>query len=265
MPLCFRSLCSSSSGNCLLIWSDTTRIMIDCGLPSMRRARELFENSLGSGGRVDAVIVSHMHGDHINHESLRVIDEYGLDLMVYERCLDQLRGKHYNGHRFRSMGLNTFSLQGFTIGDLQVQPFEVPHNPKVPNCGFVVNYKDGRAWKKAVIATDFHDGRGIGDYFTEADFLFVESNHDPLLLARYFNPNSRFHMSNPKTAGLLHTAIKQSRKKPHTVMLGHLSSRRNTERHALEETERFFRENGTQMGFNLFTAPRYEGSRSIDI
>jgi hypothetical protein len=72
-------------------------------------------------------------------------------------------------------------------------------------------------------------------------------------------------MSNPKTAGLLHTAFKQSAKKPHTVMLGHLSSRRNTQQHALGETERFFSENGTDMGFNLFAAPLYESSRLIDI
>jgi len=265
MSLHFRSLSSSSSGNCLLLWSDNTRIIIDCGLSSMRRTRELLENNLGNPLHVDSVIVSHTHGDHINHQSLRVIDEYGLNLMLNERCIDQLRGKHFNGYKFRSMSLNTFSNKSFMVGELCIQPFDIPHNPKVPNCGFVVKCREGRNWKTVVIATDFYDFRDIWGYFKDADFIFVESNHDPGLLAKYFNPNSRFHMSNPKTAELLYTARRQSRNKPHTVMLGHLSSQRNSEKHALGEIKRFFKENGTEMAFNLFAAPLYESSRLIEI
>lgn len=265
MSLRFQSLSSGSSGNCLLLWSDHARVIIDCGLPTMTRARELFANSLGNPAHVDAVIVSHMHSDHINYYSLRVIEECGLKLMVNERCLNQLRGKHFKGYKFKSIQFQTFSGRSFGLGDLTIQPFEVPHSPGFPNCGFVVRCRDNGKWSTAVIATDFHSGRAVLEHFVDADFIFAESNHDPGLLAKYYNPNSRFHMSNPNASEMLRAAYEQSRNKPHTIMLGHLSARRNTERHAFEEMRRAFRENGTQLGFRLFAAPRYESSVLVEV
>lgn len=265
MSLYFRSLCSSSSGNCLVLWSDKTRVVIDCGLPSMRRTRELLEFNLGSPRHLDSVIISHTHGDHINHQSLRVIDEYGLKLKVCEKCVDQLRGKHYNGYRFKSMKLETYSSKPFIVGDLYIQPFEVPHNPNCANHGFVVKCKDGINWKTAVLATDFYNWKDVLINYIDADFIFTESNHDLGLLARHFNPNSRFHMSNPKTSELLYSAYMHSKRKPHTVMLGHLSNQRNTEKHAIGEICRVFKENGVNPDFNLLAAPLYERGQIIEI
>ncbi len=192
MSLYFKSLSSSSAGNCLALWSDKTRIIIDCGLNSMRRTRELFTQNLGDPPHADSVIISHMHSDHINHHSLRVIEQYGLKIAVHEGSLAQLRGKHYRGCNFRSIKLETYSDKSFTVGEFLIRPFEVPHNPSFHNCGFSIKFRDGGQWKTAVIVTDFHDGMGVLNHFIDADFIFVESNHDPGLLAKYFNPNSRF-------------------------------------------------------------------------
>ncbi|MCG6538102.1 MAG: hypothetical protein L7F78_26150, partial [Syntrophales bacterium LBB04] len=79
------------------------------------------------------------------------------------------------------------------------------------------------------------------------------------------NPNSRFHMSNHKSAELLCAAYMQSKKKPHTVMLGHISSQRNTEQFAREEVTNVFREKQQHIDFQLFTAPLYESSNVVDI
>jgi phosphoribosyl 1,2-cyclic phosphodiesterase len=264
MTLRFQSLCSSSAGNCLVLWSDTTGVIIDCGLSSMRKARALLQN-LPDPRAVGAVIVSHMHGDHINRQSLRVIAEYGLPVKVHEQCLDQLRDRHIEGHRGHLPDLKTFSDNNFTIGDLTIQPFEVPHHPSYPNFGFAVRCRERHAWKHAVIVTDFHNGGSALEYFVDADFIFVESNHDPGLLAQYFNPNSRYHMSNPKTAELICASYSQSKRKPHTVMLGHLSEQRNTEHFALEEMRGAFRERGVRVDFNLFAAPLREVSRVVEI
>ncbi len=265
MALHFQSLSSSSAGNCLVLWSERTRVLIDCGLPSMRRTREVLEKNLEDPRNVDAVIISHMHGDHINHHSLRVIQEYGLKVWTSERCLGQLRGKHFNGYNFKSLDLETYSQNALTIGDLSIQPFQVPHEPTHPNFGFAVRYQEGRTWKHAVIATDFHNGKTALDYLIDADFIFIESNHDLGLLAKYANPNSRFHMSNPKTSELLYTARVQSRKKPAAVMLGHLSEQRNTAQYALKEVEKTFQKNGTSLDFELYAAPRQEPGRVVEI
>src|SRR5260221_12757549 len=60
----FTSLASGSSGNCLVVESGGTRVMMDCGL-SIADTRE----RLGSRGLaprdVTAVVVTHEHDDHI--------------------------------------------------------------------------------------------------------------------------------------------------------------------------------------------------------
>ena len=44
MSLYFQSICSSSSGNCLALWSSKTRILIDCGLFSIRLHHWLYSD-----------------------------------------------------------------------------------------------------------------------------------------------------------------------------------------------------------------------------
>jgi len=261
MSLHFKSLRSSSSGNCLLVWTDRTRVLIDCGLGSMKRTREVLTKNLGDQLDVDAVVVSHMHSDHIGYYSLRVLDSLGVKVRVHERCLTQLKGKHFNGRRFCSLKLKPFADSSFKVGDLSFQAFEVPHNPWYPTYGFVIKYGSS----KMVIATDFNDWDSLLEHFVDSDFIFVESNHDTELLARHFNPNSRFHMPNPETGKLLCTARKHSRRPPQVVMLGHLSSMRNRLDIALKEVERSFESAGAELDFPLLVAPRSEASEVVKV
>ncbi|MCG6536740.1 MAG: MBL fold metallo-hydrolase, partial [Syntrophales bacterium LBB04] len=173
MTLHFQSLISSSAGNCLVLWSEKTRVLIDCGIGSMRGTRQLLTKNLTDSPHVDAVIISHMHGDHINSRSLRVIGQYGLKVRVHERCLDQLRDRHINGHKHTSLKVETFSDQYFTVGDISILPFEVPHHPNYTNFGFAVRYQNGKSWKNAVIVTDFNEGASALGSFIDADFIFV--------------------------------------------------------------------------------------------
>jgi phosphoribosyl 1,2-cyclic phosphodiesterase len=261
MPLHFKSLCSSSSGNCLLLWTDRTRLLIDCGLSSMRRTRETLTRHLGNPADLDAVIVSHNHSDHISYYPLRVLEELGTTIRIHENSLQQLKDKHFNGYGFGSLKLKPFGDAPFTVGDLSIRPFEVPHNPYYSTYGFVITYMN----KKIVLATDFSSWQNSLDYFTDSDFIFVESNHDMELLRLYFNPNSRFHMPNLKTGQMLCEVRKKSKKPPKTVMLGHLSLQRNEPHIALAETHRAFKNAGMKLDFELLAAPRLESSVEVKI
>ncbi|MHC4579821.1 MAG: MBL fold metallo-hydrolase [Planctomycetota bacterium] len=261
MPLQFKSLRSSSSGNCLLVWTDRTRVLIDCGLGSMKRTRAVLKKNFGDQLDIDAVVVSHMHSDHIGYYSLRVLDSLGLKVRVHESCVSQLKDKHFNGRAFNSLKLRPFDDGSFKVGDLSFQACEVPHSLWYPTYGFVVKYKK----RKMVIATDFNDWGSLLEHFVDSDFIFVESNHDLDLLARHFNPNSRFHMPNPETARLLRTARKHSRRPPQAVMLGHLSAIRNRPNIALKETETSFERAGLELDFPLLAAPRLEASAEVKV
>ena len=116
------------------------------------------------------------------------------------------------------------------VGDFSIRLIEVPHAPSYPNYGFVIT----TGQRKIVIFTDFHDTAGLLGHFVDADFIFLEANHD-LLLRENPNPASRYHLNNQKTAGFLCDVVRQSRKTPAAVMLGHLSDERNRAHLALRE------------------------------
>ena len=263
MSIYFKTIRSSSSANCVAVWTDKTRVLFDCGFPSMKQTREILKENLGKPEDVDAVIISHLHGDHIRYYPLRALEEYGLTVKVHRKCLKQLKTKHFNGYGFKTLRLEPFDDVKFEIGDMIIEPFKVPHHPAYLTYGFVIRYKQQKQWKKMVLVTDFNNGRSVARHFKDADFIFVESNHDLELLDMYFNPNSLYHMSNLKTAELLCQARQQSKKAPQAVMLGHISSQRNDEKIALNETRSVFQENGVELDFDLYAAPLYNTSEVV--
>jgi phosphoribosyl 1,2-cyclic phosphodiesterase len=261
MSLHFQSLCSSSGGNCLALWSENTRILVDCGLSSMKRTRQTLSYLFGNPAQVDSILLTHTHTDHISYYPLRVLEEFGRTIHLHDDCVDQLKEKHFKGHGFRGLTIKPFKNREFTVGEFSVKPFEVIHNPYYPTYGYQIYYQD----KKIVIVTDFYEWDSVFEYFLDTDFIFVESNHDLELLSQYFNPNSRFNMPNPSTGNLLLNAVGKSKKVPATVMLGHISSQRNEYDLALGETVNVFEEGGKEIEFELLTAPLRECSDVVDL
>jgi len=262
MSLYFQSICSSSSGNCLLLWSEKTRIIIDCGLSSMKRTREVLNYNFNNRtAEINAALITHNHSDHISYYPLRVLEKYGTPVYIHEDNIEQLKDIHFNGHSFKDLKLKTFKNTKFTIGELTIKAFEVAHNPYFPTYGFEIFYKD----KKVVIVTDFCEWDNIYSHFIDADFIFVESNHDLGLLELYYNPNSTFHMPNPETGNLLVNVVKESRKTPKLVMLGHISSQRNEAKIAVNEIKKSFRDAGVKMRFELLAAPLKKAGEVVEL
>lgn len=260
MSLSFQSLLSSSSGNCVTLCSENTRLVIDCGLSSMKRTWQTL-SALHKARPIDAVLLTHLHSDHISYYPLRVLEEMKIPIFLHESTVESLREKHYNGYGFGRLSLKPFESRMFEIGDFCIRPFKVVHNPWYATCGYEI-YGDGR---KVVFATDFCQWQDILDRFVDTDFMFVESNHDLALLRKYFNPNSRYHLPNPQTAELLAAAVGQSKRPPRAVMLGHLSSQRNTPQLAVRETTQYFNKRGLAMEFALSAAPLKEAGQVVRI
>jgi phosphoribosyl 1,2-cyclic phosphodiesterase len=101
----FASLASGSSGNCLVIESQdmisSTRVLIDCGLSLRDTERRLARVGLEPGD-IDAVLVTHEHGDHAGcvfdfaaaHNVVVFLTQGTLRAMKAE-------GKHHDGIRTR--------------------------------------------------------------------------------------------------------------------------------------------------------------------
>src|SRR5512140_938158 len=74
------SLQSGSSGNCIYVETPDTKLLFDAGITGVQA-----EERLALHGRdiraIDAVIISHDHGDHIRHAGV-FQRKYGLPLYV---------------------------------------------------------------------------------------------------------------------------------------------------------------------------------------
>lgn len=251
MSLKFQSIKSSSQGNCLAVFTDTTKILVDIGLASMKKTRNALIEFAGDPADVDGVVISHTHSDHVSYYPLRVLADTGIPINIHSSCVAQLKEKHLVRPGLGNLKINTFDDNPFDIGDLSIVPFQVTHNPRFPTYGFKISHQD----KKIVIATDLNSFDNIFEYFLDVDMIFIESNHDLELLRQYYNPNSAYHLPNPSTAKLLEQVCLKSEKLPKVVMLGHISPQRNTPKIAIEEIRTHFERNKKKMEFELVAAP----------
>jgi len=231
---------------------------------TLRDCRALLQRHQGKHGRVTALIVSHAHGDHLSGQALRVLADEGIPIQCHRKVLPHLRARHRGGAGSGSP-IQAFPDDVFAVGDFRIAAVPLSHAPDVPTFGFVIRQGTGHARRKIVIATDFHDPSNLLPHLHGADFVFVEANHDPQLLSENFNPNSRWHLSNGKTAGLLVQAARGAARPPRNVVLGHLSEKRNRDALAVQAVRREFARQGARVPFELETAPKFEASRIIAI
>src|SRR5215472_3924559 len=118
-------LASSSSGNCTLVATERTRLLVDAGLSR----KETFERTAAAGidpESIDAILITHEHTDHV--AGLQAIAKK-LDIPVYVSLLTApaIPWGDY------SPRLEQFQAgSSFTIGDIDVTSFTIPHDAQDP-------------------------------------------------------------------------------------------------------------------------------------
>ncbi len=224
----FASLGSGSRGNATLIEAGGTRLLIDCGFSARETERRLAQLGV-TADTLDAVLVTHEHGDHIR----------GVGAMARRHQLpvwmsDGTRRSHRCGDL---PSLNSFSSHQlpFMIGDIQVTPFPVPHDAKeTVQFTFAANQlKFGMLTDSGAVTPH------IVELLQNCDALMLECNHDVTMLADGPYPprlqarvgGGLGHLSNRQAANLLdkidHTRLRH-------LMAAHLSEKNNTPQLAKE-------------------------------
>ena len=225
MTLRFASLGSGSRGNALLIESDATLLMVDCGLP--RRTIEKRLKLLGREPRdVTAMLISHEHGDHSQGIG-PFLRRYPVPTWLTPGTAAALTALR-QGH-----SLNCHKV--LNIGSISVEPFPVPHDAREP-CQFV--FSAGKC-RLGLLTDTGHVTSHIRERLSGCDALAIEANHDLKSLRQCSYPESvkarvasRFgHLNNEQTAALL-GAVKHDGLQ--WVMSLHLSERTNTSQQVRE-------------------------------
>ena len=212
MSFRFRLLGSSSAGNCALLETDETRILIDAGFSGRK-----IEQRLKAGGTaiedVSAVFITHEHSDHIaglrglsKHNQLEFFATHGTAQAAQKPLKRDLKWRLFEPD-------TTFRYR-----DLTLTALKIPHDAYDP-VGFIFRTGGHDLFKPErtiVWLTDLgYVPEHIAPLVNQADLLILEANHDLELLEqdtlRPFSVKQRIrgrhgHLSNHAAAQFLDAA-----------------------------------------------------------
>lgn len=243
----FTVLGSGSTGNAVLISTERTNVLVDAGMSAREIVRRLSLVGVPAE-KLDAVLITHEHGDHAG--GLRVLMS-SLKCPVFispateDAYYDTRSGRESGSEaakrqavlRDRTVAID--SGRDFRIGDMDFEPFSVPHDA-ADNLGFVAKSNGIR------IATlmDFgHFTDLIRHHLNGCDAVIVESNHsrDMLRACQVYSwdlkqriASRTGHLSNEDLADWLQNDFDGCARH---IVLAHLSQRANDPHLALLTAE----------------------------
>jgi phosphoribosyl 1,2-cyclic phosphodiesterase len=178
----FTVLGSGSTGNAVLISSETTNVLVDAGLSAREIMRRL-ELAGVPHDKLDAIVVTHEHSDHIG--GLRVllrsvkcpvfVSRITEDA-IYDTRAGAKNGDSESSKRRAAMEGRTEEIEStreFRIGDIDFEPFTVPHDA-VDNFGFIARHDGVRV---ATLMDFGHISQLIKEKLRGCDAVIIESNH----------------------------------------------------------------------------------------
>ncbi len=220
---------SGSSGNAAVIEADGARILIDAGMGPKTAARkmkdlggDLFSSQLG----LQAIVVTHHHGDHIAHlepharaSRAPIYLHRGID--VLPRVREKYEVRPYEPGR------------PFTVGPFTIEALSIPHD--APQ----VSLRISTATHAFGVATDLgHVPRDLAAFLGSCDSVLLEANYDAQMLEwGPYPPRLKRrvagdigHLDNEQTAELAAALIGMRLRR---IYLGHISRTNNTPDRAL--------------------------------
>jgi phosphoribosyl 1,2-cyclic phosphodiesterase len=218
----FAVLSSGSKGNAILVEGGGARVLVDCGL-TPKALRERLAHVDRSLTHIDAIVVTHGHGDHVS--GARVLAG-AFRLLTYAT---------QKTHKFlgRTGGVSHLAPiapdETFRVKSLEITPFSTPHDAP-GSVGFV--FTDGDA--RFAVCTDLgHVTPTVTRALRDVDALYLEFNHDIEMLRHgpYPMPLKRRiasplgHLSNDEARALL---VDVHHHEMRHLVLAHLSESNNT-------------------------------------
>jgi len=215
---------SGSRGNATFVATERVRLLIDCGL-SRRMLRERLREIGEDPDRLDAVLVTHEHTDHVG--GLRsLLKKQSVEAYMSCGTMDRCHADAFemNG----SAIVPVVQGRSYPIGDVVVEVFAVPHDAEEP-VAYAIHHN-------GIKVTQLTDLGWIPDHVADSlkgsDVLILESNHDLDMLRMGPYPwnlkerlmGRRGHLSNTAVARFLGTDFDG---RARHIVLAHLSSQNN--------------------------------------
>lgn len=247
----FCILGSGSSGNAALLQTESARVLVDAGF-SARKLSQLLAAIGESLDRVDAVFLTHEHGDHAaGIDGLKKFPHLKIFANAATARAVQADLEHQPDWQIFQTGAR------FHFRDLEIESFAVPHDAQEPvGFRFTTGF-DGDLFaprRRLAFLTDLgHAPQNVREYIRPCDVVVVEANHcSEMLKADVRRPWSlkqriggrHGHLSNQATCELLASVASPQWRR---IYLTHLSRDCNS----LTAVERAFAELRATLGCEL--------------
>jgi phosphoribosyl 1,2-cyclic phosphodiesterase len=182
MSVEFQILGSSSAGNCALLQTGQTKVLVDVGF-SAKRIGCLLESVGESLDAINAVFLTHEHSDHA--QGIRGLAKRA-DLPVFANrdTADAVQAKATKPVNWKVFQTGT----EFTFRDLKVRSFALPHDAYDP-VGFTFNWgEEGDLFtppRSLAWVTDLgYVPEHVKEHIRHVQTLVIEANYDEELLER---------------------------------------------------------------------------------
>ena len=214
-------LASGSSGNCTLIASQRTRVLIDVGLSRREVCQRL--SAIGEDPqKLDAILVTHEHTDHVSGLPL-LVRKFSIPVYMTHLAAPTIAWGD------RKPKLETFQAgTRLAIGDLEIDSFGIPHDAIDP-VGYCVH---SQGIKVGVVTDLGYVPDSLKFHLKGTHLLVLESNHDleMLKVGPYPWPvkqrvmGRKGHLSNDSASEFIRCDMDSSTA---TLVLAHLSEHNN--------------------------------------
>jgi len=176
----FACLGSGSQGNSLVIEVARTRLLLDCGFTLKEVTARLSRLGL-QPDMIDGIVITHEHEDHIGGVE-RFARRFDVPVWLTHGTLRGAKKTFSTLPRINIID----SYQRFSIGDIDIEPYPVPHDALEPT-QFI--FGDG-AFRLGVLTDTGCSTTHIETVLSRCHALVLECNHDAQLLASSNYPQS---------------------------------------------------------------------------
>lgn len=239
------SLKSGSKGNASLVYTNNTKILVDCGI-SGKGVKSAMDEIGIDPSEINGIVITHEHNDHIKGVGV-MMRRYNIPVFANSATWAAIMRNDLG--KLNDENIKIFeSVEPFSIGDIGVKPFKIPHDAAYP-VGYC--FDDGK--KRAAVATDM--GMLTEELFREiggCSSVLIEANHDvsmlevgpyPYPLKQRIKSNIG-HLSNDDAAKAAEFLLKMGAEK---IILGHLSEENNYPKLAYETVKLALEEIGARV------------------
>lgn len=240
MGLRFCSFASGSTGNCYLLKTENTNLLVDVGIAG-KRVIEGLSSCAVKPEQIDGILVTHEHTDHI--KSLRMIAKKAVNGKIYTS-----EGTAYSVNEKLPMLADKIRITdtdaSFKVGDIEVEAFSLSHDAEDP-VGFSVH----SGGKRVTIITDTGVAtKQMLSIAAKSDLLVLEANHEVNILHCSSYPyelkrrilSDYGHLSNDAAAEFIYEVDKlrkngggENKSEKQKILLAHLSKENNSPMQAM--------------------------------